>query len=34
MKVKIKVPLKLPPGVPGVGKRNDGIERRINRAPS
>ncbi|MBC7491762.1 MAG: rod shape-determining protein MreD [Novosphingobium sp.] len=34
MKVKIKVPLKLPPGVPGVGKRNDGIVRRINRAPS
>ncbi|WP_295636599.1 rod shape-determining protein MreD [Novosphingobium sp.] len=34
MKVQIKVPIKLPPGVPGVGKRNDGIERRINRAPS
>jgi len=34
VKVHIKVPIKLPPGVPGIGKRADGIERHINRAPS
>lgn len=34
LKVPLKLPLKLAPGVAGVGKRGDGIERRINRAPS
>ena len=34
MKVPIKVPIKLPPGVPGIGKRGEWYERQINRAPS
>lgn len=34
MKVQLKGPIKLPAGVPGKGKRADGIKRQINRAPS